>query len=1279
MAVPAQLLLLASAVPLGLAGSWGVSSPGSVAGVQGSCLLIPCIFTFPKDVQIPFGITAIWYYDISGSKKVVIHSEKPDLVDNKYRGRAQLLGQVLRGTCNLLLQDLRPEDSGTYNFRFEISEGNRWSDTKGTMVTVTAQPTVPTIASPATLLEGTQVDFNCSTPYACLKDPVKLQWQGQDPARSAISDFHNLDPEGVSHTETLRMALSWQDHDRVLSCQLSLGKHKAQGEIHLQVQYAPKGVGVLLNPSNQNIVPGDLVTLTCKVNNSYPAVSSVQWTRDGQLLSAKGPVLQLPHVTWNDSGVYTCKAGNAVGSSVSPPINLHVFMAEVQVSPKGIIMENQTVTLACGVPRKGTTTTEIRYNWYKNQQLLEDAHSATLRLHPVSRADTGFYFCEVSNAWGRERSKPVSLVVSYPPLTPVLTAFLETQGTPVGLLHCSVTSEPQATLVLSHKGLVLASSSEMGFHNSRLSISSAPNSLRVEIRDLQLQDSGEYQCVATNSLGNSSSTLDFHALGARVLISPAAEVVEGQAVTLTCQSSLTMMPDTSFSWYRNGVLILKGPSSSLQLPAATSTDAGSYHCRPQDGHSASEPSSAAILTVLYAPRRPTLTAQLDPEAKATGGRRGLLLCRVDSDPPARLQLLHGHRVVASSLPSCEGCSPRLKVTRSPNLLRVEIVDPVLEDEGVYHCEAANDLGNSSASATFDGQATVLLITPNPTLQEGSTANLTCVVSRDADAESPANFSWFRNGQLWTQSLLPTVTLQPVGRKDSALYACRIWAEAVGQLSVPVILSVMYPPDPPKLSAFLDVDQGHTAVFVCTVESQPQAQLTLFHGDSTLVTSLQSPLPASGRLQAKATANSLQLEIHELGLEDSGSYRCEATNVLGSTNTSLFFKVRGAWVHVSPSPELQEGQTVVLSCRIPMGIPAGSSYHWYRDGRLLQDSTSATLSFAAISARQAGAYHCQVQAPTSATTSLATPVSLHVTYAPRQLVFTALMDTGPGRLGLLLCRVNSDPPAQLRLLQGDHLVASTLKGLEKPADHSPMLQVTVTLNALRLEIHNATLEDEGVYTCQATNSLGQASASANFDAQAVSVQIWPQPAIQEGQLATLTCQVWTSRPTQLNYTWYQDGQQWPGTRSISLPNVTVVDAASYRCGVVTPGQAPRLSRPVALDVLYAPRNLRLTSLLESRGGPLALVQCTVDSRPPAQLAISRAGRVLASSTAASSPNSLRLELWERGPSQEGLYRCSAHNPLGQANTSLELQLEGVQVKLAPSTTVSEGTPVTASRS
>lgn len=1273
-----QLFQLTSSISAGLA-SWGVSSPQEVQGVKGSCLVIPCVFTYPADVQVPDSITAIWYYDYSGQRQVVSHSTNPQLVEARFQDRAQLLGQAEHKVCNLLLKDLQPEDSGSYNFRFEISEGNRWSDTKGTVVTVAEKPSVPTLTWPAELREGMEADFNCSTPYTCLQKPVSLQWQGQDPTRSVTSSLQKLEPTGVTHLQTLHMALTWRDHGLTLQCQLSVAEQRTQSEVHLQVQYAPKGVEILLSPSGRNILPGDLVTLTCQVNSSYPSVTSVQWVKDGTHLKAQNRVLQLTQVSWDDAGVYTCQAGNSVGSSASPPVSLHIFMAEVQVNPAGPILENQTVTLTCNTPREAPSG--LLYSWYKNHVLLEDPHSHALQLRSATRADTGFYFCEVQNAQGRERSGPVSVVVSHPPLAPELTAFLETQAGLVGILRCSVVSEPLATLVLSHSGHVLASIPGEGDLSARFSVFSAPNSLRLEIRDLEPTDSGEYTCLASNSLGNASSTLDFQVNVARLLISPAAEVVEGQAVTMSCRSGLSPTPDIRFSWYLNGALFLKGPSSSLLLPTASSTDAGSYHCRAQDGHSASGPSSPAVLTVFYAPRRPTFTAQLDPDAAGAGaGRQGLLLCRVDSDPPAQLQLLHRNHVVASSLPqqggccSCGGCSQRMKVTRAPNLLRVEIRDPVLEDEGVYVCEASNALGNTSAPATFNAQATVLVITPSPMLREGTGANLTCNVSQEA-AGGPANFSWFRNGALWAQGPLETVTLLPVARTDAALYACRILVDAGALLSSPVLLSVLYPPDPPKLSALLDIDQGHVAVFICTVDSRPLAQLSLFHGERLLATSPGPQLSSHDRLQAKATANSLHLEIRDLSLGDSGSYRCEATNVLGSANTSLFFQVRGAWVQVSPSPELQEGQAVVLSCQVPAGVLEGTSYRWYRDGQPLQESTSATLSLAAITLSQAGAYHCQAQAPGSATTSLATPVSLHVSYAPRQASLTTLMDTGPGRLGLLLCRVNSDPPAQLQLLHGAHAVASTLRGVEELAGRSPRLQVAVAPNTLRLEIHNTMLEDEGVYACEATNTLGQASASANFDTQAVSVQVWPEATVQEGQLVNLTCLVWTTRLDQLTYMWYQDGQQRPGARSILLPSVTVTDAASYRCGVVKPGQAPRLSRPVILDVLYAPRSLRLTYLLESRGGRLALILCTVDSRPPAQLAINHAGRLLASSTTASVPNTLRLELWEPQPRDEGFYSCSAQSPLGQANTSLELRLEGVQVVLAPSASVPEGASVT----
>lgn len=82
---------------------------------------------------------------------------------------------------------------------------------------------------------------------------------------------------------------------------------------------------ILLSPSEGNIRPGNLVTLTCHVNSSYPTVSSVQWIKDGTPLKAQSRVLQLPKVAWDDAGVYTCEAENGVGSSVSLPVSLHVF------------------------------------------------------------------------------------------------------------------------------------------------------------------------------------------------------------------------------------------------------------------------------------------------------------------------------------------------------------------------------------------------------------------------------------------------------------------------------------------------------------------------------------------------------------------------------------------------------------------------------------------------------------------------------------------------------------------------------------------------------------------------------------------------------------------------------------------------------------------------------------------------------------------------------------------------------------------------------------------
>lgn len=82
----------------------------------------------------------------------------------------------------------------------------------------------------------------------------------------------------------------------------------------------------------------------------------------------------------------------------------------------------------------------------------------------------------------------------------------------------------------------------------------------------------------------------------------------------------------------------------------------------------------------------------------------------------------------------------------------------------------------------------------------------------------------------------------------------------------------------------------------------------------------------------------------------------------------------------------------------------------------------------------------------------------------------------GHLGILDCRVDSEPLASLTLYRGSQLIASNqLHG----APTQPHIRVTAPPNALRLDIDDLGPSNQGEYVCTASNALGSASASAYF--------------------------------------------------------------------------------------------------------------------------------------------------------------------------------------------------------
>ncbi|NXA14304.1 SN protein, partial [Sapayoa aenigma] len=540
--------------------------------------------------------------------------------------------------------------------------------------------------------EGQRSTLECSTPYACPWGDAVLHWVGYDPQVSTVSGRVQLDTSGVGHYLTLSTSFSWRDHSRKLLCEVSYGSRKASREVVLRVRHAPKDIQVSVSPSTGNIHVGDTVSLSCEVGSSHPPVSGYHWYKDGVAVSSER-VLTLRGVRREDHGQYHCEVQNALGAGTAPAVTLQVFSAEISASPAAEVREGTATTLSCDVPsREGQ---DLNYTWYRNSAWLREGSSHTLLFPAVAAADAGYYSCKVTNSQGSDTSQPISLSVTYPPRTPSVTLFQETQGGRLAVVQCAVDSHPPATMAIDRDGAVLAASGVQVAPRQRFSVTASRNSLRLEIRDAGPRDSGKYRCTASNALGNTSATKVLVTRAAELLIQPSTEVREGTEVTLTCVGAGDTGGQPLYAWYRNGKRLQESPIPVLRFPSIRGDDAGAFQCRVRSSNG-SDTSGTVPLRVLYPPRPPVMSSFLQTQ----GGRLGIIQCSVESDPESNLTLWRGHNTIACSWGCPPAPSPRVRVTPSYNSLQVQIQEVVLEDEGTYVCQAGNTQGSSSAAVEF---------------------------------------------------------------------------------------------------------------------------------------------------------------------------------------------------------------------------------------------------------------------------------------------------------------------------------------------------------------------------------------------------------------------------------------------------------------------------------------------------------------------------------------------------------------------------------------------------
>lgn len=116
---------------------WVANIPSSVAALEGSCVVIPCIFDYPVP-NTPISVwNSYWYKTVDTNKRqsTAVYSSLPQVIriDQNFQNRTSMLGIIKDKNCSLKIDRVKQDDHGLYYFRIEMPQHNNYSFIKNTV------------------------------------------------------------------------------------------------------------------------------------------------------------------------------------------------------------------------------------------------------------------------------------------------------------------------------------------------------------------------------------------------------------------------------------------------------------------------------------------------------------------------------------------------------------------------------------------------------------------------------------------------------------------------------------------------------------------------------------------------------------------------------------------------------------------------------------------------------------------------------------------------------------------------------------------------------------------------------------------------------------------------------------------------------------------------------------------------------------------------------------------------------------------------------------------
>ncbi|GCC29770.1 hypothetical protein chiPu_0008212 [Chiloscyllium punctatum] len=1074
---------------------------------------------------------------------------------------------ILSGGNKLQIARSQLSDSGTYTCVASNVEGTA---RKNYILTIQIPPNIfgAEMPSDVSVLVGENVKLVCA---ADGNPRPSIQWLKDGKPLTADDDERlRVSPDGsafhINGTVTTDIGK--------YTCVATNSAGEEDRIFNLNV-YVPPTIYSDLN-GNQEVttILDNSVNIECMASGSPPP--QLNWLKNGlplpissqiRLLSA-GKVLRIVRTQVSDAGTYTCVASNRAGVD-NKHYNLIVYVPprldDAGSTEELTVIKGNSASLTCITD--GTPTPTLA--WLKEALPLKLGPHMTVRNQGMSLQismtdvkDTGRYTCVAANEAGEvqdtgrytclasstagDDDREYLVRVHVPPNIagqsgPQVLAVLQNGQV---ILECKSDAVPPPTLTWLKDGKPLQAT-------PRLRILSSGRYL--QINNVELADSAQYTCVASNVAGN--MTREF-----TLAVNVAPTIKEGSQTVIVLRNQLAVLncvvdgvPTPQVTWRKDGTILSTSNlrysflgDGSLRIGSTQVTDTGRYLCMATN---AAGTARKRIDVQVYVP--PSIAADLN-NITVLVNVQTTLTCEATELPviqtqPSKLDVILNNSIIlpceATGTPTPtitwqkEGISINTEggdYTVLPNG-SLQITQAAVKDTGTYICVAQNPTGTALGKIKLRVQVPpVIMAHPkNYIVALDKSVTMLC----EAKGYPMPEVTWNKDGQPVTESIrqriLSTGALQIafVQPRDTGRYTCTA-SNLAGSRSSVMVLTVHIPPTIHTTDIEYTVVKESQATLPCIADGVPEPVITWKKDGKVL-----HNVPRKYMLMLSG-----ELIVENTMPEDTGNYTCVATNMAGQdTKTfSLTVYVHPAFIELPGDASLNKGERLSLNCAAN-GIPTPKIIWTFnnsiKSAQYNNASGQSKLVIEKVSKDDSGTYVCTAENKVGSIKAIG---SVYVKEPP---IFG---DFNPNRIeplggnAILNCEVRGDPPPTIQWSK---------KGIH--------IQITNRIRQLHngsLAIYGTVNEDAGDYKCIATNDAGVVERSVTLTLQSSPVfTVEPMDTvIDAGAIVMLNCQaVGEPLPT---VEWSRQGQPLIenerttilSNNSLRLTAVKKEDTSEYEC-------------------------------------------------------------------------------------------------------------------------------------